>query len=666
MISYEISLNLIFILTVAASNYSNDSKTHRRHNKLIINTENGYVKGRVFNLDDDYQEISVDAKFKKKAKYKLHAWLGIPFAEKPIDELRFKRPIPVKNWNGVLNATESPNSCYQLPDMVIMGFDGIEMWNPNTHVSEDCLYLNIWAPASRSSNTPVLVWIYGGGFYSGTSTLKIYDPRVIVSETNLIFVSIQYRVSIFGFLYMNHENAPGNQGLLDQYLGLKWIYNNIQYFGGNNSKITIFGESAGSVSVSLHLLSKLSERLFNNAIMESGSALADWAILEGIEAFKRNKEIIKSFGCNGTVEEMIDCARKVDSKTAIEKSDEHFFTKANHGVAQFTFLPVVDNYFLEDEPINLLNRGKFKKCPILLGSNKDEGNWFFVYAFPEYRNLTATPTIDYELFKDLITSLFYFYPQFPSTSSKAIINSVIYRYTSWNNVHNTKKNFENLDDAAGDFHFVCPVVDFANIYALNSQDVYLYYYTQRSSKHHWPEWLGVMHGDEISFVFGEPLYKKLNYTPEEIVLSKKILKYWSNFARYSDPNGDKNLKSEYAYNSKTIKIKQTTSSKLNQIIEYWPKYQIAQNPDNDSQRAYIDLNSEKIKISYNLRAEYCTFWGSFIPTLVLSESECHCSTCLRNQQKSLGKTNSPNYNIAYLLILIVTRTVLVLIEGTID
>ena len=254
-----------------------------------------------------------------------------------------------------------------------------------------------------------------------------------MSETNLIFVSIQYRVSIFGFLYMNHENAPGNQGLLDQNLALKWIYNNIQYFGGDNSKITICGESAGSVSVSLHLLSKLSTNLFNNAILESGSALADWAFLEGVEAFKRNSEIIKSFGCTGSVEKMIECARKVDSKTAIEKADEHFFNKATHGVAQFTFLPVVDNYFLEDEPINLLNRGKFKKCPILLGANKDEGNWFFVYAFPEYRNLTATPKIDYELFKDLITSLFYFYPQYPSTSSRAIINSVIYRYTSWGN-----------------------------------------------------------------------------------------------------------------------------------------------------------------------------------------------------------------------------------------
>lgn len=133
--------------------------------------------------------------------------------------------------------------------------------------------------------------------------------------------------------------------------------------------------------MSLHLLSPLSSNLFNNAIMQSGTALADWAVLEGTEAIKRNSEILASLGCNQTrVEDVLECAKKVDAHTAIEKSDEHFFTKANHGVAQFTFLPVIDNYFLEDEPINLLNRGKFKKCPVLLGANKDEGNWFFVYA----------------------------------------------------------------------------------------------------------------------------------------------------------------------------------------------------------------------------------------------------------------------------------------------
>jgi carboxylesterase type B len=260
-------------------------------------------------------------------------------------------------------------------------------------------------------------------------------------------------MSILGFLYMDHEDAPGNQGLLDQALALKWIQNNIQYFGGDSSKITIFGESAGSVSVSLHLLSPISSNLFTNAIMESGTALSDWAILNFEDAIERNSGILEFLNCKAnTTRESIECARHVDAKTAIEKADEYFYSKANHGVAQFTFLPVVDNYFLEEQPINLVNRGKFKKCPILLGANQDEGNWLFVYAFPEYRNLTHRPVFDYEMFKDFVTSMYYFYPQFPAVSSKSILNAIIYRYTNWNNANNDLKNFENLDDAAGDFH----------------------------------------------------------------------------------------------------------------------------------------------------------------------------------------------------------------------
>ena len=166
---------------------------------------------------------------------------------------------------------------------------------------------------------------------------------------------------------MDHEDAPGNQGLIDQYLALKWIHNNVQYFGGDNTRITIFGESAGAVSVSLHLLSRLSSNLFRNAILQSGSALSDWATLTHSEAYKRGSEILEVLGCTGNKTEVLSCALKLDPRLTIEKSDEHFYTKATQGIAQFTFVPIVDNYFLEDEPLHALNKGNFKKCPILIG-----------------------------------------------------------------------------------------------------------------------------------------------------------------------------------------------------------------------------------------------------------------------------------------------------------
>ena len=289
-----------------------------------------------------------------------------------------------------------------------------------------------------------------------------------------------------------------------------------------------------------------------------------------------------------------------------------------------------------------------------IGANKDEGNWFFVYSFPEYRNLSAPPVIDHENFKMFLSSLFHFYPQFPSTSSSAILNAVLYRYTYWNNINNSTKNFENLDDAAGDFHFVCPIVDFANLYAMSQQDVYFYYFTQRSSQHYWPAWLGVMHGDEIPFVFGDPLYPLANYTEEEKILSRKMLKYWSNFAKYDNPNGpvstmpaspldeyrildqpapppsrvsrdveNADADGRVVLNRKVLRRnKITVASNLStqtsmQYIETWPKYQILK--DKDKQRAFLRLDAAGVTVDYNIRAEYCTFWGSYLPHLILSQ-----------------------------------------------
>ncbi|RMZ96447.1 acetylcholinesterase type 1 [Brachionus plicatilis] len=665
----------------SAHKHHNPNRVHHTYNSpddddngdLLVETQNGKIKGRAFYLDYHLPKSGRSRHYPYgKKKYQVNAWLGIPYAEKPIGDLRFKRPVPIKNWDDVMDVTELPNSCYQLHDTLITGFDGVEMWNPNTNVSEDCLYLNIWSPHPKPKNSAVMVWIYGGGFTSGTATLKIYDPKIIVAETQTIIVSIQYRLSIFGFLYMDDEKAPGNQGLIDQYLALKWIQNNIQYFGGDSSKITLFGESAGSVSVSLHLLSPLSSNLFHNAIMESGTALADWTLLNHEDAMKRSTGILKKIGCKGTTPEMIECAKKVNARTALEQSDEYFYSRATHGVAQFIFVPVVDKYFLEEEPISLLNRGKFKKCPILLGGNRDEGNWLFVYAFPEYRNLTTRPAIDYGTFKDFMTSLFYFYPQYPDVSSLAIRNAILYRYTNWNNVHNEEKNFENLDDAAGDFHFLCPTIDFANIYAISQIDVYFYYYTQRSSNHYWPEWLGVMHGDEISFVFGEPLSPEKNYTYEEKILARKMLKYWSNFAKYSNPNGPV-TKSERGLNKRqnlTIEIEVPRTSSLEPVatqtllqpIEYWPKYQVHFDPKDNNQRAHLTLNSEKVEIGYNLRAEYCAFWGSFLPKLILGEARCNCGACLYNYEKhkelnSNTGAKTPYQNTA-LIIFFVFRVIL--------
>ncbi|CAG0920911.1 unnamed protein product [Notodromas monacha] len=209
---------------------------------LVIDTTKGRVRGKTLTA---------------ATGKKVDAWLGIPYGQPPVGEYRFRHPRPVDRWSGIKDAYELPPSCPQITDDAYPGFPGSEMWNPNTNQSEDCLYLSIWTPKPRPKNSPVMVWIYGGGFYSGTSTLEVYDPKILVAEENMIVASIQYRVASLGFLYFDVPDAPGNAGLFDQRMALEWIHDNIAAFGGNPENITLFGESAGAVSISLHLLSPL-------------------------------------------------------------------------------------------------------------------------------------------------------------------------------------------------------------------------------------------------------------------------------------------------------------------------------------------------------------------------------------------------------------------------
>ena len=232
----------------------------------------------------------------------MAAFYGIPFAQPPVGELRFKRPVPIRGWDGVLNATQMPNTCSQVASKLFGNFDGEEMWNPNTLVSEDCLYLNIWVPEhlindSGRRTAKVLFWIYGGGFFSGTSTLDIYDGRILAGEHDVVVVSVQYRVGPLGFLYFGSEDAPGSMGLLDQNLALKWVYDNVRAFGGDPEGITLFGESAGSVSCSYHLLSPLSRPYIKHVILMSGVATAPFGFNTNAESLDVSIRLAKEFGC---------------------------------------------------------------------------------------------------------------------------------------------------------------------------------------------------------------------------------------------------------------------------------------------------------------------------------------------------------------------------------
>ena len=190
---------------------------------------------------------------------------GIPFAEPPIGDLRWRAPQPAKKWEGILKTNKfapGPNA----------------RGNPPSGKSEDCLYLNIWTPAKTTDDKiPVLVWIYGGGFGAGATSETTYNGKNL-AEKGVVLVSIAYRVGQLGFMAHpelsaeNPENASGNYGLLDMIAGLQWVKDNIAAFGGDPNKVTIFGESAGGIAVSMLCASPLAKGLFNGAISESGGS----------------------------------------------------------------------------------------------------------------------------------------------------------------------------------------------------------------------------------------------------------------------------------------------------------------------------------------------------------------------------------------------------------
>ncbi|KAK2847051.1 hypothetical protein Q5P01_010050 [Channa striata] len=515
-------------------------------NNLVFDTAHGKVQGKLLSVPGG----------------NVGAFLGIPYGKPPVGKLRFRAPEPAEPWEGVRDATTFPKSCHQVPDTTFPGFKGAEMWNPNTPLSEDCLYLNVWTPHFNNTKpqpsplVPVLVWIYGGGFYSGTSSLDIYDGRFLSKSEGVVVVSMNYRLGPFGFLSLpDNKNIKGNAGLLDQRLALQWVAKNIAHFGGDPSKVTLFGESAGSFSVGLHMLSPGSQTLFQRVIMQSGTPNAPWGTISLTEAWDRSLALAKSLSCpTSPVARLEECLQQADPSEITTKQYD-VLTQAS--ILSLPFLPVVDGDFLTDTPEVLLKSSTAPKKEVLVGVNKDEGTYPLIYGFLHGVKLTMVGASD-------VTR-----------------EAAIFQYTDWPDENNRMKNRDLLGSLVGDQLFVCPGVEFAQRYSQRGGKVFMYFFDHRSSNNPWPEWMGVMHGYEIEFVFGMPLNTSLEYTKNEVNMTKKIMKHWSTFAQTGNPSID---------GAKWL-------------------------PFTPEKQEYITLNYNQPEHKSMLRAKECRLWNKVIPNI---------------------------------------------------
>ena len=297
----------------------------------------------------------------------VNKFLGVPFAAPPIGELRFKAPQSPKEWKpNVRSAKKHANLCLQNKVYADILFTP---YAQNFSFSEDCLYLDVYTP-NITLSLPVLFYIHGGGFQGGSS---IMFPSDILALQGVVVVTIQYRLGALGFFTTRDSAAPGNYGMLDQVEALKWVKENIENFGGDPGKVTIFGTSAGGNSVGLLLMSPKSKSLFHQAIAESGTELAPQVIQPISLSLRYAKELAKNLACTtDNHNEMVACIR-TKKGTDVEKASRITSFKV---VDHLQWAPVVDMNFLPDTPRSLRKNGTFNKVPLIVSFNSQEGSLF--------------------------------------------------------------------------------------------------------------------------------------------------------------------------------------------------------------------------------------------------------------------------------------------------
>ena len=435
------------------------------------------------------------------------AFLGVPFAAPPVGDLRWKPPAPHAAWSDTLDASQKGRPCTQMA-----GF--ANKVDPKT--GEDCLTLNVWTPASPASDKlPIMVWIHGGGFTVGSGSDAAYDGQALSEATGHIVVSVNYRLGPLGFLALpalESEDAAhpstGGYGLEDQRAALECVKANAAALGGDPGNVTIFGESAGGISVCSHLVSPKSKGLFQRAIIESGpcDTGADKAKAEA-----QGAEFLKALGCDADPDP-VACARAKpveDVLLALPTSLDFIFGGTK-------WFPVVDGWNLPDVPAKLLADGKMENVPVVLGTNKDEGTLFLYLAGSAGQVPDDATYLDFseKLVPGHGADIVALYPSATYGSAQAAAAASL-----------------------GDAVFVCPARRAARSIAKTGNPTYLYHFTYT------PEGallgdMGSFHSAEVKYVLGNAsqlLPKPL--TDEELPLEATMMGYWGRHAEAGDPNG---------------------------------------------------------------------------------------------------------------------------------
>lgn len=492
-------------------------------------------------IDNNYNTHVVNTKLgpisgisKKYGSKWVDQFLGVPYAEPPVGLLRFEKPVEKQPWTNTLMATRYPSPCTQ-PN--------------NPKASEDCLYLNVYVPENTTvwDKKVVMVWIHGGAYITGTSSDK--DGSYLALHGNVILVTINYRLGLFGFLSTEDENSPGNYGLWDQVLAIKWVHENIEAFGGDSKRICIFGESAGGYSVGLQIILPINKGRFNCAICESGTVTSPRAV--AVDAGRVARRAGKLVDCpteNGT-KELVICLKSVQANDLLNIQYKAYQEINRHTDFLNRLGPVVDGELLTDTPLNLLKKTNstsykmFNDLNLIVGSNSMEGSLIYelILDLQEKYQFNISEGIPKrvlcgEVAKIAVLSYF--------SDNASIAEDICAKYSS----KSGNGNFPITDmdemgrqalDIYGDINFMIPTIQTLDSHSAREfgGSSYQYFFIHKPSYSYVkgrPEWLsGATHAQELPFVFGlDVVYPVTQPKPsDERVLSRNIMSYWTNFAK---------------------------------------------------------------------------------------------------------------------------------------
>jgi para-nitrobenzyl esterase len=440
-------------------------------------------------------------------------FVGIPYAKPPIGDLRWKAPVKPDPWTTARDATQFGKRCAQLTNPTLMNAASND---------EDCLYLNVWTPSPAPSNAPVMVWIHGGGNVNGSANEPVpfsmgmglfYTGEFLAEQHGVIVVSLNYRLGLFGFFahaeLIGEEDHAGNQGLQDQQMALQWVHDNIAKFGGDPANVTVFGESAGSLDVCLHVASPASAGLFARAVSESGGCTTRQPTQPEAEAVATR--FAADAGCTGAGQ--LACLRGKSAADLMAMPDAD----------ALPFAPDVDAWFMPDQPRALYDAGTINKVPYLLGSNTDEGTLF----------LPTTKPVTEQDYTGALGALF---PSPPNPADTAAQVAGLYKLDDFASGMPSAATAA-LAGVIGDSRLVCTTLDTAERAAHAGAPVFMYNFdvpVPALISVAAGYYLGATHGSELTSVFGtSPTFSS---DAAGKAVSDLMQRYWTNFAKTGDPN----------------------------------------------------------------------------------------------------------------------------------